>query len=200
MGITKGYNGVNGYVVVASLLFQCGEVTVKPNGHLVASPVFLPHFGPDPRSGPDASCYASTRFTLDSDLCDKTSNPATWLVLEIYNINTRRAVHPELATFLGDVAKLGRQTFTVLQVAHLAAKDKLVPGWLDHDWDEASAPPFTLNTGDIGYTLGQDRRTFWTPIKLGQVGLDTDTARFSLGWGCDHTHYRGSRAESDQWM
>ncbi|KAG8694311.1 hypothetical protein FRC09_009921 [Ceratobasidium sp. 395] len=196
MGITKGYDGVSGYVLATdgmplnqfmrhvdsgASLVKCiqgyehaivavrevsqrfsvihSDVTVQPNGHLVASPAL----------------YNSGYYPLGPSY-GKTSHPATLLVLGIHNINNNtRPPHPELANFLDDISVLGRQTFTVLEVARLAAKYKALPGRRMHSWDdEASAPPFTINAEDTGYTSQQFPRSFWTPGKPRQVGLDGD--------------------------
>ncbi|KAG8790572.1 hypothetical protein FRC12_011538 [Ceratobasidium sp. 428] len=89
------------------------------------------------------------------------------------NFNDMRVYSSSNQTLTGgifdSIEALDQRTFTVLEIARLAAKYKMLPSRHYHFWHMAATPPYTVGLGDFGYIIDQNPKAVWNPIALKQA-------------------------------
>ncbi|KAG8725289.1 hypothetical protein FRC09_003573 [Ceratobasidium sp. 395] len=215
IGITKGYDGLNGYLVSANGIpliqflsqvdsgtilsrfiggMKPDHVTVNPNGHLTAFPTLEAD-----------SLEFGLSLCLDwlGDGGHLIPNPATRAVLTMFsdNFNNMRVYSPSDQTLTGgifdSIEALDQRTFTVLEIARLAVKYKMLPSRHYHFWHMAAAPPYTVGLGDFGYIVDQNPKAVWNPIALKQAA---DVELWHLTCKCGRANHGHAHREDDQWI
>ncbi|KAG8717517.1 hypothetical protein FRC09_014148 [Ceratobasidium sp. 395] len=221
VGVTKGYDGLNGYVVAEDgipldqFLFRVnsGAALVKlirGIDDLRANTMnkFMYYFNSDhitvKRDGQltvfpvissgEGGCFTVPYFSLSED--DRAAlNPAIREFLAIYY--RMKDCRELIDKFHDSVMTLGWKPLTELEMARLAAKHQMLPDSCARYWQGPNVPPYTANVGDIGYVLSQDQRATWSPIELSKCAPGIQGV---YGCWCNRAQDRWAYTESDGWI
>ncbi|KAG8743029.1 hypothetical protein FRC10_000480 [Ceratobasidium sp. 414] len=186
IGITKGYSGLNGYVVTAGEIpvhqfistvdrgaplvkFVRGILEVKgldlkdalgvssTRGHITVQPNGHLTIFPVLDNEND-SRSVDLRRPIASEAFNAVMNPATRLAVDVYLRPFRTGTMSPVHKFLDSVAALGWETFTPLEVARLAAECEVTPAesWQPLGGSSGAMPLLFLNDGNIEHSRACD--------------------------------------------